>query len=204
MSMKIRTLIGSVAVAAALASCGISADGRLALYTPTVATEYRIDGTTTYVGCDNLVTLGVNAPASTQVRVSFTTSGNISSAQVRLVGNTTNTQDNDFKKTFVPGDGSLEASGTNSYRVYFTAQAAIGGILPTSKGGFSSQAIIVTPVRSNIKTVMVSSQVGGPNGGFKAELTGYSDGGSQAVAPLSGLVPVYAQCTVVSDTGERL
>ena len=203
--MKIRTLIGSVAVAAALASCGISADGRLALYIPTVATEYRIDGTTSsYVGCDNLVTAGVNTPASTQVRVAFTTSGNISSAQVRLVGNTTNTQDNDFKKTFVPGDGSLEASGTNSYRVYFTAQAATGGILPTSKGGLSSQAIIVTPVRSNIKTVTVSSQVGGTNGGFRAELTGYSDGGSQAVAPLSSLVPVYAQCTVISDTGEKL
>ena len=204
MSMKIRTLIGSVAVAAALASCGISADGRLALYTPTVTTEYQINGTNTYVGCDNLVTLGANAPANTQVKVSFTTSGTISSAQVRLVGNTTDTQDNSFKKTFTPGDGSLETNGTNSYKVYFTAVSATGDLLPTSKDSISSQAIIVTPIRSTIKNVTVGSRAGNENAGFAAELTGYSDGGSLAVAPFSSLIPVYSQCTLVSDTGVKL
>ncbi len=202
--MTIRNLIGAVSVAAALASCGISGDGRLQLYTPSVATEYQINGTNTYVGCDNLVTLTGNAPANTQVRVSFTTSGTIGSAKVRLVGNTTDTQDNAFQKTFTPGDGSLETSGTNSYKVYFTAVSATGDLLPTGKGNLSSQGIIVSPARSTIKNVTVGNRAGNDNAGFAAELTGYSDGGSPAMAPFSSLVPVYSQCTFVSDTGVKL
>jgi len=198
--MKIRTLIGSVAVAAALASCGISADGRLALYTPTVATEYRIQGTTDrFVGCDNLD----GASAKTQVRVKFSSSGFVKTASVRLVGNTTDAQNNNFVANFARTD-LVVANENRDYTLYFDADAETGQLLPTSKG-LSSQSIVVNPAPRTIKNVTVSGDpISGPSGGFKAKLSGTSDQDSPAEAPLSGVTPVYTNCTTVSDTGVKL
>ena len=200
MSMKIRTLIGSVAVAAALASCGISADGRLALFVPTVTTEYRLQGTTDrYVGCDNLD--GVSA--KTQVRVNFSSSGFVKTASVRLVGNTTTKDDNNFVANFTRD--TLTATNENrDYKLYFDADAETNQLLPTSTG-LSSQAIVVNPTRRTIKVVSVTGDpVGGAAGGFKANLSGTSDQDSFAQAPLSAITSVYTNCTTVSDTGVTL
>ena len=200
MSMKIRTLIGSVAVAAALASCGISADGRLALFVPTVTTEYRLQGTTDrYVGCDNLD--GVSA--RTQVRVNFSSSGFVKTASVRLVGNTSTKDDNNFVANF--NRDTLTATNENrDYKLYFDADAETGQLLPTSTG-LSGQAIVVNPARRTIKVVSaIGDPVGGLNGGFKANLSGTSDQDSFAQAPLSAVTQVYTNCTTVSDTGVTL
>jgi hypothetical protein len=198
--MKIRTLIGAVSVAAALASCGLSADGRLALFTPTVATEYRVQGTTDrFVGCDNLD--GVSA--KTQVRVNFSSSGFVKTATVRLVGNTTTAQDNNFVANFARTE-LIVANENKDYTLYFDADAETGQLLPTSTG-LSSQAIVVNPTRRTIKNVTVSGNpIGGVNGGFKANLSGTSDQDSPAQAPLSAITPVYTNCTTVSDTGVTL
>ena len=200
MSMKIRTLIGSVGVAAALASCGLSADGRLALFVPSVTTEYRLQGTTDrYVGCDNLD--GVSA--RTQVRVNFSSSGFVKTAKVRLVGNTSTAQDNAFEANFTR-DTLIATNENRDYTLYFDADAETGQFLPTSKG-LSSQAIVVNPARRTIKVVSVTGNpVGGASGGFKANLSGTSDQDSFAQAPLSATTPVYTNCTTVLDTGVTL
>lgn len=190
-------------VGALLAACGTSADGRLTLTTPNVSTEFR-DQNGNFVGCDNLTTNGVTSSVQPTVKVTFTAQGYVNTARVRLIGETNSDQNSAFVADFSRDAGTLK-TGNNGYFVYFKANT--GQILPSGKpGSIGAQAIIVNPTVPNIKNVSVNPADRTANGtaGFRAQLTGTSDTGSGAGPLNSALVPVYSNCTFVSNSSEQL
>jgi|GEM_PF-2022435 len=205
--MKMHKGFALLGLGAVLASCGVSSDLRLAVYTPAVITEYRTSAGT-YVGCDNL-TQGTNTASSkTQVRVDFRASGFLKSASVQLIGEdkTDQTQEKNFVATFNRSSNDLKERSTNDYTVVFDADpgsAQNPTPLPAGEaGGVTAQGITVSPAFRTIKVVSVSeaNRAEPPNGGFRARVIGYSDNNAAATAPLSNLVPVYSNCTFVQDT----
>lgn len=154
---------------------------------PVVKTEYRIQGTNTYIGCDFVTNGGANSK-NTQVRVDFAANADLDSVNIRLVGNSDG-NDNGFNRTFTSSDFSTQ--GTRRYAVAFDANSATNA-LPT--------AIVVVPKdqRRTIKEVAANSNIGS----FKAVLTAKS-GGFTAITQ-SASIPVYSNCTILNDTGVPL
>ena len=56
-----------------------------------------------------------------------------------------------------------------------------------------------------MKEVAASGRVGvNKDGGFTARLVGYSSGGAATPAIFSKVVPVFANCTLIKDTGDAV
>lgn len=198
--------IGTAAAALALAmtSCGggFSSDGRLFIKNPTVITEYRISGApNSYVGCDRVN--GIDA--TTTVKAELDSSGYLKQLNIQLKGQTNSTEDGNFKASFTRAANDFSEDNKNHIIVKFTADAAAGVLLPTSKAGaFSSQSIIVTPAKPSIKEVNVlpSDKI---NKGFKVAVQGISDQDNATDILLSDTtIAVYTNCTVVKTTDETL
>lgn len=186
---------------ALLASCGVSGDFRTSVTAPSVMTEYRLGNASgRSVACDELKNAsGTVLKSDTVVKATFTSTGTLGKAQVRLVGVDTN-QDNGFVATF---EGSnLDRNGTE-YTVRFTADTSQNQFLPTQVG---PQGIVVNPAQTTIRIVTVSEsfRVGTANSGFRAAVTGTSDQGSKTPEVFGAtVIPVYSQCTQISDTGQQ-
>lgn len=183
-------------VGAVLAACGTSGDGRLRVYDLSAVSEFR-DAQGNSVGCDNLN----GASVQPTVKVLFTASGFIQTAQVRLIGDSTTDQNTAFVANLSSAD-VLKGEGTNRYFVRFKAEP--GQILPSSVPNIRSQGIVVNPT-TTIKNVTVKPADRAPNnGGFRAQLIATSDTGSNTGFVTSGSIPVYSNCTFVSDSSTQL
>lgn len=190
-------LLAAAGLSGLLASCGSATfqDGAFAQVTQ-IRTEYRFNGQ--FIGCDNVLSGTTQLPGSTQVAVYFNAGGNINSVNVRLRGNTTSDDDNNYSGTF--SGNQFDSVGGNSYKVTFDANPATGGFLP--------QAIIVNPVDRTVKTVTATGRTNGGVGSFYAELTlnTTTDTGTINTRALgtAGNIPTYANCYVQGDTGETI
>ncbi|WP_045235313.1 hypothetical protein [Deinococcus pimensis] len=199
---KILPLIG---MGALLASCGVSGDLRTSVSTPTVATEYRL-GTLNgpSVACDTLFDADPNVESrqliktDTVVKVVFSSTGTLGSAQVRLVGQESG-KDNGFKTNFE--GNNLDSNGTQ-YTVRFNADTGNGQFLPTS---VRPLGITVNPAGTVIRAVRGNIRSGSTNAaGFRAAVTGFSDQGSATPEVQSNdLIPVYSDCTEVNKSSQQ-
>lgn len=195
-----RSWLIALPAAALLASCGsFSRDGRLFLSAPELATEYRLAGTQTYVGCD-----AVNGTsARTTVRATFRSTGFLREVDVRLRGLSTNRYDDAFRATFSRARGEFTQAESNVVTVKFRADPAAGVLLP-NRVGLRPLGIVVNPVPARIKEVRADgrTRVGE---GFEAVIDGLSDQGARTGAVRSlNTIAVYADCQLVRETDEVL
>lgn len=183
-----------------LTACvGISGDGRLTIGASVLATDYRIAGTNTYVGCDELG----GRDAVTHVRATFHASGYLKTIDIGLEGLSDHTYDRFFKATFQRSRAEFTQDSSNNIRVIFEADASLGQFLPTST--VSSQRIVVTP---NLKTKIKEVQVRGADRvgqGFNARVVATSDQDSPTGVVYSvNNIAVYSNCTLDRTTTEDL
>lgn len=177
-----------------LASCNTASTGSASVTLTGIRTEYRTAGGQ-YVACDNVSNNGA-ITGETQVATDFRTSGDFQNVRVRLRGNTSTANDNNFVGNF--SRATLESLGGTSFSAVFTADAEQGQFLP--------QAIVVNPVQRNIKIV---ETVGASAGSFFAEVTVTDSFGNTATADTrilgnTGNIPVYTGCNVISTTNEQI
>ncbi|ADV67588.1 hypothetical protein [Deinococcus maricopensis] len=190
-----KKLLGLVGVGVVLASCGVSSDGRSAIFAPELRTEFYDLTTKTYVSCANLNQQSV----PTQGGVSVGATGALARIHVQLKGQTTTAYDQNYVADFSQSAGTLEKNGDRYVFVFDAPNRTEADFLPQSVG---AQGIIVNPAKRTIKNVAASDRVGNGQGGFYAQLTGYSDTGASTPAITSQAVPVYANCQLINDTGK--
>ena len=171
-----------------LAGCGSTQVGSATLTITDLRTEYRTAGGQ-YVACDNVANLDGSTTQKTQVAVSFSASGNVSSVRVALHGNTTSQYDNNYVATF-SGD-QLNGLGGNDFKAIFDADAT-QAVLP--------QSIVVNPAQRPIKIV---TPVGTSSGSFRTDVT-LTNGSNSGTAFGTTNIAVYSSCNVVSTTNEQL
>lgn len=192
--MNARSWLAALALPALLAACGVTPDGSLVVSFGSVSTEFKDRATGDSVACDTLN--GVQT--ATRVRVTFSASGQLAGARIRLVGQQSG-EDNGFARTFSASE--LQRSSDGGYSVLFSADTGQGQFLPTS---VHAQGIIPVPLAPTVKLVDVSpsAQIGV---GFRSSVQGIAQSGD-TTREVSGLstVKVYSDCTNVSDTGTAL
>ncbi len=171
-----------------LASCGSTQVGSAKLTITGLRTEYRTTAGA-YVACDNVAYPDGTTTSTTQVAAAFNATGDVSSVQVALHGNSTAKYDNNYVATFTREQ--LDAVGGNDFVALFDADAS-KNVLP--------QSITVNPARRYIKIV---TPVGDSPGSFRTDITLTNEGNSGTAFGLTNIA-VYTGCNVTSKTDEQL
>jgi hypothetical protein len=185
-----------------LASCGsgFAPDGSV-VTVDKLRTEYQTTAGT-FVACDNVADGTKPVTNVTNVAVSFSLIGSISTVEIGLRGVTSNQFDGNYNATVQASQ--LSNLGGNSFKTVFKANAVDGQYLPQS---IRPLGIIVNPAAVTIKVVDASNQqnLNGP-GSFYAAVKIVTSSGDTATGNtrFTSTIPVFAQCNVIRDTGEKL
>lgn len=181
-----------------LAGCGSfggAPDGTNAVMR-SVTTEYKVAGSnpTKYVGCDRITNPTDGRATNTQVVVTFSAAGNLSTVDVSLVGVRTGQT-----KTQTIAASDLRKNSAGDYQAIFDFQSATNDLLPAS--------IIVNPTLRSPRDVTVNDA--NNVGQFYANLTVSTTSGStftitsKNLGPYIGNISVYSSCTL-SGTAQPL
>lgn len=163
-----------------------------------IRTEYQLVSGE-FVGCDSAKRgglLGILPSTSTQVVVPFSVSGIVSSVDIELKGSKTG--NNNGFQLGIPATKlkqlSDNAQGTNRFEVSFNANSVFGKPLPAS--------IIVNPTAHTIKHVTANEP---ELGSFYVNLTlNTPSGRATATSQLVSKIQVFANCSIIEDTGVPL
>lgn len=186
-----------------LASCGsgVTPDGTGSVNVYDLKTEYRTqDGT--YVACDNTALQNGSVTNVTNVAVSFSLAGSISSVDVGLRGVTTSQYDGNYNATIAAGQ--LADLGGNKFKTVFKANSVNSQFLPQS---VRPLGIVVNPAAVTIKTVSaLNRQMEFGPGAFYASVAVQTTSGATGSGNTRFLttIPVYSSCNVLNDTGTTL
>ena len=199
----LKAAAGLVTLTLVLASCGsgVTPDGSGSVNVYDLKTEYRTqDGT--YVACDNTSLQNGSVTNVTNVAVSFSLAGSITSVDVGLRGVTTSQYDGNYNATVTANQ--LADLGGNKFKTVFKANSVNSQFLPQS---LRPQGIVVNPAQVSIKTVNAFNRqmTYGP-GAFFASVTVQTTTGATGSGNTRFLttIPVYSSCNVLNDTGLTL